>query len=493
MKNKLLIKGGRLIDPASGYRGEPKDILVEDGCFKQIAADLIPEPGVEVLTLDGEYVAPGFIDAHVHAYTAVPLGVDPDTIGIETGVTTVIDAGSAGPENIADFIARDIRTSRTRVFAAMHYAKTGLADPPEADREDKYDLELVKFGYEKYKEYIVAIKARASKSCVGKLGITSIRAGKQAANALGLPLMVHIGNMPPTIEEVLEVVGEGDVITHAFHGKANNLFVDGQLKAETKAARERGVLFDIGHGKESYNFHTGEIARKLGFEPDIISTDLHAQNYQGPVYSLSITLDKMLAMGFDLASCIDKVTYRPAKYYGLKRLGSIKEGYHGDLTIFAIDNGVYHFSDSDGNQVSGTQSIKVKYVVSGGEVAVDKSVFETVMEKAKSELNLPAEKFAQYAVETETVIRYLKGRGIVFAEANMLAFIAHFLTMLSRLETGEKVDEMSEAVLEQIDQHAVELTRKIFKPLEEKYGLADTAEIVLAAIHIQTAMEMINE
>jgi len=371
MKNKLLIKGGRLLDPVSGYNKARKDVLIADGHFKLIADEIEQTGDMDVLCLEGEYVAPGFIDAHVHVYTAVSLGVAPDIIGVDTGVTTVIDAGSAGPANIQNFIERDILTSQTRVFAAMHYAKTGLLNVPEADAPEKYDLELAQEVYQKYRENIVAIKARASKSCVGQLGITSIRAGKELAGKLGLPIMVHIGNMPPAIEEVLDLMEAGDVITHAFHGKANNLFAGGRMKKETKAARARGVVFDIGHGKESYNFHTGAVARELGFAPDIISTDLHMQNYQGPVYSLSVTMDKMLAMGFELADCIDKVTYRPAKYYGLKRLGSIKTGYHGDLTVFEVSDGKYDFTDSDGNQIIGNQSIQVKYTVVGGKLFVN--------------------------------------------------------------------------------------------------------------------------
>lgn len=373
MKNKLLVKGGRLIDPAGGYHGEVQDILIEDGYFTRIGPALVQDDQTAVLKLDGQYVSPGFIDAHAHVYTAVSLGVDADEVGVKTGTTTVVDAGSAGPANIEDFIERDIKRCKTRIFSAMHYAKTGLLNPPEADREDKYDLEMAARAYQKYRSHIVGIKARASKSCVGDLGIISIRAGKKLAKELAIPLIVHIGNMPPTVEAVLELMEAGDIITHAFHGKANNLFADGQMKPETRQARERGVLFDIGHGKESYNFNTGKIAMELGFYPDMISTDIHGLNYQGPVYSLSVTMDKMLAMGFELKDCIEKVTTNPAKYLHLDKLGSIRTGYHGDLTIFNLQDGAYQFTDSDGNHLDGHQSIQVDYTVIAGEVVDNRS------------------------------------------------------------------------------------------------------------------------
>lgn len=363
---QLFIKGGKLLDPASGFKGEKKDILIEDGLFTQIGEDIQPGAAAKVVTLDGEYVAPGFIDAHVHVYRGVSLGVTADDIGVKQGVTSVIDAGSAGPLNLKDFIENDIKKNQTRVFSAMHFAKIGLLSPPEADAEDKYDLDLAREVYKEYQEYIVGIKARASKSCVGDLGITSIKAGKELASSLHLPIMVHIGNMPPTIEEVLDIMEDGDVITHALHGKQNNLFTDGQLKPQTKRALERGVLFDVGHGKESFNFKTAALAKSLGFDPQIVSTDLHSKNVNGPVFSLSITLDKMLALGYDLEWCVDRVTRAPAEAYHLTGLGKIAPGYKADLTIFKLKDGEYQFTDSNNNQITGHQSIDVVHTVLGG-------------------------------------------------------------------------------------------------------------------------------
>jgi len=372
MGKKLLIKGGYLIDPARGYTRMKKDILIEGGCFAKIDTDIEAAEDMEVLALDGEYVAPGFIDAHAHVYRAVSLGIAADDVGVANGTTTIIDAGSAGPLNIEDFIERDIKTSKTRIYSAMHYAKAGLLNPPEADDPDKYDLDLSIKVYEKYKDYILAIKARASNTCVGQLGITSIQAGKTLAKSIGLPMMVHIGNMPPRIEEVLNLMEEGDIVTHAFHGKKNNLFAAGQMKPETQAARERGVIFDVGHGKDSFNFKVGALAKELGFYPDIISTDLHSQNYKGPVFSLSITMDKMLALGYDLETCIDRVTEKPAKYLGLLRLGKIEVGALGDLTIFTVDEGSFDFKDSNDNTLHGIQSIHVKHTIVGGDIVMSK-------------------------------------------------------------------------------------------------------------------------
>lgn len=372
MKERLLIKGGSLIDSASGYLFTKKDILIEDGHFKKIAESILPEKDMKVLLLSGEFVSPGFIDAHAHVYRKISLGVEADEIGVRKGTTTIIDAGSAGPSNIEDFIEQDIKVSQTRVYSAMHYAKMGLKEPPEADEPEKYDLDLAANTYEKFKDYIVAIKARASRSCVGQLGITSIKEGKALAKRLNLPLIVHIGNPPPGILEVLDLMEEGDIITHAFHGKDNNLFTNGQLKPEAIAARNRRVLFDVGHGKDSFNFKVGALAKKLGFYPDIVSTDLHSLNYQGPVFSLSVTLDKMLALGYNLETCINMVTQMPATYLGLENLGRIKKGTLGDLTIFTVDEGTFDFTDSNQNILHGTRSINVRYTIVGGKIVMEK-------------------------------------------------------------------------------------------------------------------------
>lgn len=499
MGSNLLIKGGRVIHPAGGFGGVRKDILIKDGRIAAIEDTIGPSGGIEVLTLHGEYVAPGFIDIHTHVYTGVSLGVPADRIGVDTGVTTVVDAGSAGPGNFEDFLERDIRTSRTRVFSAVHYAKTGLLNPPEADSEEKYDLDLAAEIYQQYKEHIVAVKARASNSCTGSLGIRSVRAGKELGRRLGLPMLVHIGNMPPLIDEVLDLMEQGDIITHAFHGKANNLFEHGRPKAAASAARSRGVLFDVGHGKESFSFETARLAGTAGFEPDLVSTDLHSKNIDGPVYSLSVTLDKMMALGYSLDWCVDAVTSRPAGYLNLTGLGRIACGSLADLTIFRLDDGVYEFEDSVGNKLTGSKAMNVRYAVIGGRVEMDREQQEQTaarqraLSRVQCELAVGEAEFDRYAAVMEDVFTILDRRGIRFPEDNLLAFVNHTVTLLHRLRTGETVPEMGAEVLDQLAPAAVEITGEFIKEIETQYGSVDVSEVVLAAIHIHTAMEIMAE
>ena len=492
---KVLLKGGMLIGKADGFDADKKDILIEDGVIAAIEDDI--EAGdAEIIDVSGKYVSAGFIDTHVHVYHRAPLGVPADLIGVDKGVTAMIDAGSAGPGNIRDFIDTDIKNSRTRIFSAMHYATDGLIDPPEADDESKYDLELGKKAYEENKDYIVAIKERASQSCVGDLGIVSIRAGKKLAKELGLPVMVHIGHMPPTIEDVLNLMEKGDVITHAFHGKDNNLFDNGKIKPETQAARDRGVIFDIGHGKDSFNFKTGALAKSLGFYPDIISTDLHTISWLGPVYSLPVTVDKFLALGYELSDCIDKVTAKPAEYYHLEGLGRLRTGAKADFTIFTIRDGHYVFMDANKNVIEGTKSLTIELALIGGEVVMRRELKPLeikVIDMLKARGDWSEADFEKYGEDLKDALILMRDRNVYFEEGNLLAFTNHVLTLFRRLETGEKVDALDESIIEEINYKALEVAKELVARCAAKYGEADQTELVLLAIHIQTAQEQFEE
>lgn len=489
--HSLLLRGGCLIDPAQGYHSVRKDVLIENGVFTRIEDRIEPVPGVETLELDGAYVAPGFIDIHTHVLDTVRhLGLPADMIGVAQGTTTVVDAGTAGPATMETLVEDVIKKSRTRVYSAMHYATDGLKDPPEADDPSKYDLETGKAAYAKYAPYIVAIKARASNSCVGQLGITSIRAGKELARAVGKPLLVHIGHMPPTIEEVLDLMDKGDIITHAFHGKDNNLLENGAIKPQTQAARDRGVLFDVGHGKDSFNFNTGRVARSLGFYPDTISTDLHTNSFHKPVHSLAETLGKFLELGYTLEECIDKVTAKPAQYLGLDKLGKLKPGCLGDVTVFRIKEGEYTFIDANKNELHGTRALDVRYAIVGGKVEMDADdAFHQLCRAA----SVPDWRQGEFDYMARQVLAYAQQQGVRFDGEHLAPFQNHIIALITRLTSGEHVAPMGEEMLEQLEPKTLAVTDGIVNLVEPRYGAVDTTERILIAIHIQTAMENCEE
>lgn len=333
---KLLIKNGTLLSPDSGYRNVRKDIYIEDGMIAKIDDKIrIDEHITEVIDARGKIVTPGFIDIHTHCYPDSTIGLPPDVLGIERGSTSILDAGSSGADTYEDFRERYINTARTKVFTLLNVSKEGLIRGHELDAEEKIDVVALKRIVEKYGDSIVGLKARASASVVGKMGITPIKRAARLAKELGKPLMIHVGNYPPALKEVLQLVDKGDIITHAYHGKKGGIFEEeGTIIREALMARDRGVLFDVGHGVASFSLRVFEKALAKGFDCDLISTDLHKENYEGPVYNLASVVNKIIACGEGLEDAIAKCTSAPAAAYGLKNLGKIEIGYIADFNIF---------------------------------------------------------------------------------------------------------------------------------------------------------------
>lgn len=345
---KVIIKQAKLISLADGYDGEIRDILIEDGRIKQIAKE-INIPGISCLDMKQRYVSAGFIDSHVHCFKDACIGVDADVIGLGRGATSVIDAGSSGATNYETFKSTCIDVCETKVFTILNVSKIGLERLDELSKESYIDELALEEVVSKYKDNIVGIKARASSSVVKELGIKPIERAKEIATKVGLPLIVHVGNVPPKLEEVLNILDNNDVLTHAFHGKEGGILQDAQIINEAVLAKKRGVYFDIGHGEASFNFNVYEAAYDLGFDCDSISSDLHKNNYQSKVTSLCEVMNKLYNTRQSLIQVIDKVTMMPAQIYKLKDLGRIKVGYIGDLSVFEVRDCNKQVVDANGN------------------------------------------------------------------------------------------------------------------------------------------------
>lgn len=335
--DSLTIKNGMLLSPANGFDGEKGDVLLRDGKIAEVGGCI--EPQGEVIDATGCYVTPGFIDIHTHCYPAVPLGIDPDVLGIQRGTTTILDAGSAGADNFMDFYEGTIKHAKTKVFSMLNIAAEGLIRGHELNDMAKIDVDACKACVNAHRDVIVGLKARASASVVGDLGIKPIALAAKTAHELGVPLMVHVGNYPPALGDVINVLNHGDIITHTFHGKPGGVLnADGTPIEQAVRGRARGVRFDVGHGVESFAFETYKRALAAGFDCDSISTDLHVENYQGPVFDLATTVTKLIACGEPLADAITKVTSVPALFFGLDGLGQLAPGMTGDINIFRYDD-----------------------------------------------------------------------------------------------------------------------------------------------------------
>ena len=370
----LLIKNAVIVDKQNVNLSEKNHILIRNGILKEISPDIKESTSMEVLDIKGNYLSQGWIDMHSHISVpgltrimGIDFGVDILDYGVKTGVSTMLDAGTFGADNIQKAI--DFTESKdTTVYFLINAARTGLRPlKPELEDLSKIDIDAAQAIYEKNQSLIVGVKARASKSATGKSGFKAIVKSKDLANALELPMIVHIGHAPPQIEEVLGILSEGDIITHCFHGKLSNAIVDENYKPrkETLMARDRGVLFDIGHGSESFNYHVAEKLFEAGFLPDIISTDLHSKNKKGPVFSLPMTVDKFITLNDSILPWVDLVTSKPREAFHLSGSTKLAIGEKADLVIFDLVPTQETYSDSDGNAIPIEKKLLMKTLIKG--------------------------------------------------------------------------------------------------------------------------------
>lgn len=344
----FVVKNGSLVSPVNGLCRTRKDILVKDGKIAAIEDSI--ERDLPVIDASGCIVTPGLIDIHTHCYPKAFLGLEPDVLGIQRGTTTILDAGSSGCDNYEDFRSSYINKSKTKVFTLLNVSKEGLIRGHELDSMDKIDEDGLKMMLEKYGDNIVGLKARASASVVGDMGLAPIKEAARIAKETGKPLMVHVGNYPPALSEVLKLLGKNDIVTHAYHGKKGGILDDsGEIIPEAVNARERGVLFDIGHGVASFSLRVFEKALAKGFKNDMISTDLHVENYEGPVYNLAAVVSKVIGCGVALEDAIHECTYVPAQHYGLEGLGELREGCTADINIMELKSCEEEVVDSIGD------------------------------------------------------------------------------------------------------------------------------------------------
>jgi dihydroorotase len=286
--------------------------LNSGGCTLQGSVDLSQAPEY--------FLSPGWIDLHAHVYHGVGnLSIPADLIGIKTGVHLIADAGSAGEETLLGFSKYVAPTCETAIRAWLNISSIGLAFMPEVSDIALMDVGKTIKTANDNRPFVCGIKVRAEKTTVGALGIQPVKLAVAAARATGLPLMVHIGAPPPNIEDILDLLITGDVVTHCYHGKACTPWQsDGRPIPALQKALDRGVLMDVGHGVTSFDF---EIARKsiaAGFPPFCISTDAHSMSVGGTTFDLPTTMTKMLASGMSLIDVISGVTLAPAKVLKLK-------------------------------------------------------------------------------------------------------------------------------------------------------------------------------
>lgn len=361
--SEVVLKNGRLIT------GESCEVVFAEGKIIEVA-ETIEAGEREVIDLKGNYFSAGWIDSHVHCYQEMNLYYDyPDQIGVEKGVTTVVDAGTTGAENIARFYEL-AKEAKTNVYALLNISKFGIVEQDELADLTKVQADLVKQVIAELPEFIIGIKARMSKTVIGDNGITPLKLAKEIqAENQQLPLMVHIGSAPPELDEILDVMSKGDILTHCFNGKPNGIMdaSTGKIKEFVWQAYRDGILFDIGHGTDSFNFNVAEAAFKANMLANTISTDIYIRNRtNGPVFDLATTLEKLHTVGYSWPMIIEKITTAAADQYHLSQKGRIEPGADADFTIFKLIDEEKELVDSNGNlRQAKQQIIPVKTIIGG--------------------------------------------------------------------------------------------------------------------------------
>jgi dihydroorotase len=367
----LIIRGARLSDE------QVVDIALQDGRIAAIGK--VQGNAQHERDLAGRYyLSAGWIDSHVHCYPKSPIYHDEaDAIGVAHGVTTVVDAGSTGAEHIDDFY-RLTRAAQTQVYALINIARTGIVTQNELADMTQIDGEAVQQAVARLPDFIVGLKARISSSVVGENGVQPLIKAKAIQQETGgLPLMVHIGNNPPDLDEIADLLDSGDIITHCYNGKPNRILTpQGELKAAVKQAIARGVKLDVGHGSASFSFEVARAAIAQGILPDTISSDIYCRNrLAGPVHNLAHVMSKFFSVGMTLPQVIDCVTVNAAAGLRLQRKGQVKVGYDADLTVFSVKEETRPFIDSEGEQVAGEKHlVPLAAVVAGTWIATEEGI-----------------------------------------------------------------------------------------------------------------------
>ena len=368
---ELVIRQARVIDPATN-RDEVTDIAVTGGRISGIG-DFASADAERSIDANGLVASPGWIDLHAHVFDGASAGgLNPDRqAGIATGVTTVVDAGTCGLYTWRTFREAVIDVARTRVLAFLNVSMVPTWAPKHGEWNNFSQGKTIALAEQEAAHgRCVGIKVLASQTHCGNLGIIPVELARQAARLSGTGLMVHIGNAPPVIEDVLALLGEGDIVTHCWHGKYGGLLGrDKKPLPETWAAVERGVKFDIGHGSASFSFETARHALDAGLPLHAISTDLHGGNVNGPVYDMATTMTKFLHLGLSLPEVIRLSTLSPAALIHREQdLGTLTEGREADITLFHLVDGDIELVDSEGQKERANRRIQVDYTIRAGQI-----------------------------------------------------------------------------------------------------------------------------
>lgn len=373
----LILQGGTVIDPKNNINAI-RDVAIKDGKIAAVAENIPSPQGKRIVNARGLYVTPGLIDIHVHVYAgtgekgsyAGDLSVYPDDHSFRSCTTTMVDAGSSGAASFPDFKQRVIDRARTRVLAFVNIVNKGMRGGPiEQDLSDMNVAKTVEV-IKQYPETIVGIKTAHYAGPEWTPVDNAVEAGKQTNK----PVMVDFGIFHlerPHAELVLKHLRPGDIYTHMYLERVPMLDENGKLRPYLKQARERGVIFDVGHGGGSFIYRYAVPATQQGFFPDSISTDLHVSSMVGGMKDMTNVMSKMINLRMPLADVIKASTWNPAKEIRREEFGHLTPGAIADIAVLKLEKGDFGFFDVAQKGAQGTQKFACEMTITSGKVMWD--------------------------------------------------------------------------------------------------------------------------
>ena len=377
MNFDLLLKGGHLIDPANGIDG-PRDLAISGGKVAAVDADIPTERARSTIQVDDLYVTPGLVDIHVHLYAtpgnrgawAGDNSILPDGFSFRTGVTTMVDTGSAGCRNLEDFRDRVIDRFATRAYAFVNIVGLGMAtmetEQNLADMDPRRAADMAR----EHEDIVVGIKT----AHYWAPDWTSVDRALEAGALSDRPIMVDFGFFKrerPYYQLVGEKLRPGDISTHMYRGPVPCIGSDGKVLPYLRDARRRGVLFDAGHGAGSFVFRNVIPCVEQGFYPDSISTDLHTLSMNTNMLDMTTTMSKFLVIGMPLVEVIRKSTIDAARVIDRPQHGHLSIGAEADVAVLALAHGSFGYLDSFDGRLEGDRRLTCELTLKDGEVVWD--------------------------------------------------------------------------------------------------------------------------
>ncbi|HWE16956.1 MAG TPA: amidohydrolase/deacetylase family metallohydrolase [Hyphomicrobiaceae bacterium] len=379
-KFDLVVKGAEVLDPSQNLRAR-RDIGIRFGLIEALEADIPADKANRVLNAGGKLATPGLVDLHAHVFPyGSAIGIPADELVPFQATTTLVSAGDAGANNFAAFRRAIVGQTRARLYAFVHIANIGLGGfpVPELYNIDYAQTEVAAKAVAENADLAIGIKVRMSENVIAKHGLEPLRRAIRACEMAGggAKVMCHIGGVETAqlMSEILDLLRPGDVLTHAFSGAPNiggqftNIVQGGSLLPAALAAKQRGVIFDVGHGGGSFDYTVAEAAMAAGAGPDTISSDIHvfSGNTPGMPY-LTWVMSKFLNLGLTLEQVVAMATVNPARVVNrAAKLGTLQVGAPADVSLLDLVEGPVEFVDTRNNKRQGRAHLRPAGAVVAG-------------------------------------------------------------------------------------------------------------------------------